>query len=894
MNQQPLLKFIEKTFQKLIKLTLPDPPAQLKDGISFWRQRIFLAVVLSSLVFGLGAYLTGGIQFFREENWTMVILDTGFYLFAILTAFSPKIKLNIRFYAVLSLFFVIGVALLLSNGTGGSGLIWLFSFTILAGIFFNVKGAIIAIAINTLSLTNIKLIAISRPSNFLPISEMHSGAYLTVAFNFLLLSAMVSISLSVLSNGLSKTLSREKEISRSLEKEISEHKITENQLVVSKERLTLALEAVNDGLWDWDLTTDEVYYSPQWETMLGYEPGEIEGHVNSWKNLIHPEDALETTLKLQRHLDGETPNYESEHRLRTKSGDWLWIMDRGTIVSRSASGKPVRMTGTHTNISDRKRIENELEIERSTLAKRVKEQTSEIQAANNELVQASKMKDNFLAAMSHELRTPLNAILGFSEALMEGIYGPLNREQNSSISRIQDAGNHLLYLINDILDISKLQAEETTLDYASLSITKTVEECFSFIDQMANSKQISTIRNIDPLVKTFVADERRFKQIMINLLSNAVKFTPDGGSIGLDVSGHPTNNLISFSVWDNGIGIATVDIPKLFEPFMQLDSSLSRKYTGTGLGLALARHLTELHRGQIEVKSEPGKGSCFIVTLPWSINDNEPNITTERKTESNLMHTFQTALIIEDSDIMADMLTRYLKEMGIAAETCSQETEWSPVYIANKQPDVIILDILLPDISGWEILKQLKEHPLTVNIPVIIATVVNEREKGKGLGASEYLQKPISRSSLAQALRNLASNKTRQETNEQSDKFQENATILLAEDNHSNAETILDYLNLNGFTTIWVRNGREAINKTQQTHPNLILMDMQMPEMDGLEAIQRIRRNHTFDTIPIIALTALAMQGDKERFLNAGANAYLSKPVGLKNLLQVINDLLEK
>lgn len=824
----------------------------------------------------------------------MVILDTVFYIAAILTAFTPKIKLHLRFHTIQILFFLVGAALVLANGTSGSGLVWLFSFAVLAGLFFNVKGAIVAIGINALSLISIGIIAINRPAIILAISEMDPGAYFTVVVNFILLSAMISISLSVLSNGLSETLAHEKVISHSLEKEIARHKITETQLEISEERLTLALQAVNDGLWDWDMLTNEVFFSPQWKTMLGFEPDNFEANIDVWKTRIHPEDAPETLLALQKHLDGETPNYESQHRLRTKTGCWLWVLGRGTIVSRDAAGKPTRMIGIYTDISERKRIEIELELERATLAQRVDEQTAELQAANRELLQASKMKDNFLAAMSHELRTPLNAILGFSEALMEGIYGPLNRDQYNSISRIQDGGNHLLYLINDILDISKLQAEETILNYESLSVGKFIEECFSFIDRTAASKQIATIHNIDPMVNTFFADERRFKQIIINLLSNAVKFTPEGGSIGLDVKGFPGDNLISFTVWDTGIGINIDDIPKLFEPFMQLDNSLSRKHSGTGLGLALARHLTELHQGRIEVNSEPGKGSRFSVTLPWSIADKTQYKNLNNRTETNLMRTFQSALIIEDSDIMADMLVRYLKELGIPAETCSQEKEWSSTFVAEKQPDIIILDILLPKTSGWEILKQLKANPSTENIPVIIATVVNEREKGKILGASEYLQKPISRSALAQALRHLATQTINHQPEKSSDPVQESTTILLAEDNHSNAETILDYLNLNGYATIWAKNGREAVSLTKQARPRLILMDMQMPEMDGLDAIRLIRKDSLLNTTPIIALTALAMPGDKERFLNAGANAYLSKPIGLKSLHQVIMGLLEK
>jgi PAS domain S-box-containing protein len=884
---------LNKAFAYVRQRLLPSPPAKPSHGLHYWQQQIFLAVILCMVILGLGTYISGSVQFARGENWTMVILNTGFYLFALLTAFSPKINLRIRFYAILSLLFFVGIALTLVTGTAGSGPAWLFSFAILAGIFLSVKGAIFAIGINALSLITIRIIAEYLPGTFSSISEMGPGAYTTVIVNFLLLNGMISISLSVLTNGLSKTLIREKETSCSLEKEIAEHRLTGSRLAYSEQRLKLAMDAVHDGLWDWDLLTDEVFFSPRWQTMLGYEPGEIVGYAKSWMDLVHPKDIEGTSDTLQRHLDNETSYYENEHRLRTKTGDWLWILDRGKVVERDPNGKPVRMTGTHTDISRRKRIEAELENERQTLAHRVAEQTAQLQAANQELMQASKMKDNFLASISHELRTPLNAILGFSEALREGIYGPLTREQSESISHIQDGGNHLVYLINDILDISKLQAEETKLNCESLSIRKIAEDCFTFINQAAISKQIATIRNIDPLVTYFVADERRFKQILINLLSNAIKFTPEGGSIGLDIKGHPEDHLIKFSVWDNGIGISANDIPKLFKPFIQLDSRLSRNHNGTGLGLALVHHLTKLHQGRIEVESEPENGSRFTIILPWTMEENTSGEKPENKTDIKLMHAFQKAMIIEDSNIVADLIVRYLKELGINSEVCSSVNECSPAIIAEKQPDVIILDILLPETSGWYILEQLKENPGTENIPVIVATILNEREKGMTLGASEYLQKPITRSALTQVLRRVADNKILRRTKKSTTEHRENITILLAEDNHSNAETILDYLEINGYTTIWAKNGREAVEKVKLKIPRLILMDMQMPEMDGLEAISQIRQDENFTSTPIIALTALAMPGDKERFLNAGANAYLSKPIGLKNLLQVISNLLE-
>jgi signal transduction histidine kinase len=269
-------------------------------------------------------------------------------------------------------------------------------------------------------------------------------------------------------------------------------------------------------------------------------------------------------------------------------------------------------------IIERQRAEAALEEERALLARRVAERTADLSAANVELARAARLKDEFMASMSHELRTPLTAILGLSEVLKSEVYGSLSEKQLKSVNSVEESGRHLLSLINDILDLSKIGAGKLELKVGSVSVEKVCHASLQFIKQAAHKKQLRITSTYDNTVTTLYADERRLKQILVNLLSNAVKFTPEGGEIGLEVAGDVADQMIHFIVWDTGIGIAPEDQKRLFEPFAQLDSRLSRQYPGTGLGLALVQRMAEMHGGEVMLESEVGQGSRFTVSLPWS------------------------------------------------------------------------------------------------------------------------------------------------------------------------------------------------------------------------------------------------------------------------------------
>ncbi|NTU78106.1 MAG: response regulator [Chloroflexales bacterium] len=545
---------------------------------------------------------------------------------------------------------------------------------------------------------------------------------------------------------------------------------------------------------------------------------------------------------------------------------------------------------------ERQRLRDQLERatqalseERSLLARRVAERTADLSLANAELARAARLKDEFLATMSHELRTPLNAILGRAEALEEAIYGPVTAEQLTALHGITESGQHLLTLINDILDLSKIESGQLTLERNTLEVDLLCTMAMRMVAQVALAKRLTLTSNLDGQVQLLDGDERRLKQILVNLLSNAVKFTPAGGQVGLEVRGDPEQQTVTFTVWDTGIGIAAEDMPRLFQPFVQLDSSLSRQYTGTGLGLALVARLTQAHGGSVSITSTPAQGSRFSITLPWSPADPARDRAARSASIDRAAPAVGTALVIEDSATAAAQVTRYLRELGARVAVHPHGSGTVARTIALR-PDVIILDILLPDMDGWEVLRQLKAEPQTAAIPVVVISVVYDPERGRALGAAALLPKPIDRPGLVAVLRAVTGGQREPpvQTSLVISPCARRPRILLADDNEATIAAIADYLRAKGYELIVARTGHEAVMQAQEARPDVILMDIQMPGMDGLEAIERVRAEAGLGQVPILAITALAMPGDRERCLAAGADEYLPKPIHLRTLLATI------
>jgi signal transduction histidine kinase/DNA-binding response OmpR family regulator len=534
-------------------------------------------------------------------------------------------------------------------------------------------------------------------------------------------------------------------------------------------------------------------------------------------------------------------------------------------------------------------IADELNKRRST-EDALRRSRDELSAANAALEKAARLKDEFLASMSHELRTPLTGILGLSEALQLMTYGNLNEKQSKALKNIESSGRHLLDLINDILDLSKIEAGKFELQFDACSLVDLCQASLQLTKGMAHQKQQVVGFSLNPASIVIHADGRRVKQMLVNLLSNAVKFTPPGGSLGLDVQGSQAEKVVRLSVWDNGIGITRDDLEKLFMPFVQLDSSLSRQQSGTGLGLSLVHRMAELHGGSVQVESTPGAGSRFTIILPWTPDSAQSDPGARRNAA-----VLGQVLIIEDNVVDADSMTRSLRSLGIDSAVLPSGQN-VPQNIIEIGPSIILLDAHLDNISGWEVLAEIKDDERTHDIPVLIVSADDDRPRALSLGAEGYLHKPFGQEELRTELDRVAVFTERFSRLWKAAMHGAGATIVVADDNEVILETIADYLESQRYRVITARNGRELIEMVTEFHPSLILMDIQMPGMDGLEAARRIRalQDPNVARVPIIAITALAMPGDRERCLAAGADEYLSKPIQLDGLIKTIELFLAK
>jgi signal transduction histidine kinase/DNA-binding response OmpR family regulator len=598
-------------------------------------------------------------------------------------------------------------------------------------------------------------------------------------------------------------------------------------------------------------------------------------------SLVHPDDLEQGLQASQLLLEQEHAIWES--RVKRADGEYHW-MSTGMSLLRDEQGQPQEIIGYSVDINEEKKAQEALRISEAQLRR----SRDELSAANAALEKAARMKDEFLASMSHELRTPLTGILGLSEALQFKTYGELSAKQEFALKNIELSGRHLLALINDILDLSKIEAGKLDLQIEVCLLSDICQASLQLIKGLASQKKQKVDFSMEPDSIVVRVDPRRLKQMLVNLFSNAIKFTPEGGDLGLVVESSESEQVIRLTVWDHGIGIAPEDMPRLFQPFVQLDSSLARQSEGTGLGLSLVQRMTELHGGSMQVTSSPGEGSRFTIILPWS-----PQYTWPVSPPSVDTGALRNSLTVEDDKLAAEQITRYLHDLGIGNVVLSVGAG-AVELAASLKPDVILLDLHLPDKSGLDVLAELKADKRTSSIPVVITSVDEKRAQSMALGAVGYLLKPFSLPDLHAELSRAAAGTKDPDSVMIISPVQVVPLILIVDDNEVTLQITTDILDAKGFHVVGARSGMELLRLAPEIHPDLVLLDIQMPGMDGLEAARRIRAHPDprVAGVPIIAVTALAMSGDRERCLEAGANEYLSKPVEFKKLFIIIQDFL--
>ena len=546
------------------------------------------------------------------------------------------------------------------------------------------------------------------------------------------------------------------------------------------------------------------------------------------------------------------------------------------------------------------RLYRRLEEHSVGLEERVRERTAELEELNRCLEATSKHKSEFLAAMSHELRTPLNSIIGFSEVLRDRMAGELNPKQEKYVNNILVSGQHLLNLINDILDLSKVEAGKIELHPQAFSLPDALEACVTHIRPEASKKKISLSLDIDKALFNITADPVRFKQIMYNLLSNAVKFTPLGGSVTVaaclvsspqstvsskdkktipEDRGLKTEDWVQISVQDTGIGIKKDDQERIFHEFQQIDTSLARKYEGTGLGLSITKRLVELHGGRIWVESEVGKGSKFTFVLPIRPTGEAIKEEVGVEPEEALEPGTPLILVVEDDPKAAELLRYNLSKEGYGVRIVPTGREALDRAKALR-PFAITLDILLPDMDGWQVLFELKRDPETRDIPVIIVSIVEGVRLGLSLGALDYLVKPFDRERLLMRLEEL------RKAWKPSDPF---LKVLIVDDEPEVVEALVGLFEGEGHETLKAYEGEEALSLALTEEPDLVMVDLHMPGVSGFELIERLKGNPKTNRIPVIAFSGKMVNPEERQLLTEQAVQLVEK--GVDSFERLLSDI---
>ncbi|GEM_PF-1748834 len=774
-------------------------------------------------------------------------------------------------------------------------------------------------------------------------------------------------------------------------------------LSISEERFRLAMDASSEGIWDWNIESGEVYFSPGYMRMLGFEPDEMQARHSTWEHLLHPEDRETAVGFVDRAIHEKRSNYEHEFRLRVKNGGYRQIHSIGSVVSQSQDGKPLRAVGTQKDITDKKAAEERLMVfqrfaetsgqgfviadldatikyrnkrlaellEESSNSKRdgdkiadyyppeisqrvehkiiprtilqgqwageldvitatgkviptiesfflIKDKNGEpiyigvvvtdiseqksvqqgLEQAKRLADQASRSKSEFLANMSHEIRTPLNAIVGMSYLASQTKLSPRQSDYNK---KIQGSAQILLSVVNDILDFSKIEAGKLNIERVEFNLDQVLENMADLALINADEKDLELIyyRSAD-VPNNLYGDPLRLGQVLSNLVSNAVKFTSNG-----EVVVHiERQDLAAEQVWlrflvtDTGVGIDGEELAHLFEPFRQADGSTTRKYGGTGLGLSICRQLVEKMGGQISAQSTLGQGSKFKFELPFDLSVDESMRGSNDSDIEGLK-----ILVVDEKKVVRRALSKTLQSFSyevVAALSGQQAID----LLGEKKStfQVALLDLTLPDMDVAKLAKKLNGGGTNQRIPVV--AMCNALTKAKAIQTgvanlfSVVLSKPASTSQLLGAIFEAI------HIGPVASQFPTIAgqtrlrpcfagRVLVAEDNAINQQVAKELLEQFGLTVYTVINGLHALDALRKNEFDLVLMDIQMPEMDGLEATRQIRKQSQFDDLPVVAMTAHAMKRDQEKTLAAGMNDHVAKPIDPDHLYAVLARYLD-
>ena len=660
-------------------------------------------------------------------------------------------------------------------------------------------------------------------------------------------------------------------------RDVSEARASQRALQASETRFRTLAAAAPVGIFQADPAGRLVYVNPRWCDIAGVDADEAMGQ--GWMRALHPADRAAVLLAWQRLLDGRQP-FDVRHRYLRADGSETWV-SAVAVAGHGETGELHGYIGTVTDIT---------ESHRQSLA---------LERAKSEAEAAARAKSLFLANMSHEIRTPLNAVIGMTTLLLDT---PMSEDQRDFARTVRSSSETLLEIINDILDYSKADVGKLELEQRGFDLRRCVEESLDLVTPRACEKSLNLAYLIeDGTPEALVGDPARIRQILVNLLTNAVKFTHQG-EVFVAVDGEAVDaetHRLRFAVKDTGIGIAAEHLPRLFQSFTQVDPSTTRKYGGTGLGLAISKRLAEMMSGSVSVQSEPGHGSVFTVELQVRraamgepaefLQRNAPALAGKR------------ILIVDDNLTNRRILTRLALLWGMRPSTLPSAVEALDRIRHGEVYDLALIDMSMPDIDGLDLATEIRARRLPIELPIVMLTSLGQRlvsQEGGHVELAACLTKPIKAAQLYSTLVAVAGGERPGLAPAPAPVAAVRApeapplAVLVAEDNPINQRVTLRLLQHLGCAADIAADGREALEATRRRHYDVVLMDIQMPEMDGVQAAREIVARRGADGLPrIVAMTANAMPGDREAYLAAGMDGYLAKPIELESLAAVMRQI---
>ncbi|RIX99636.1 response regulator [Aureimonas flava] len=631
--------------------------------------------------------------------------------------------------------------------------------------------------------------------------------------------------------------------------DITDQKRIAAELGHSNEQFRIIADNIPQFAWIADTGGDIDWYNQRWFDYTGTTMEEMRGH--GWTKVHHPDHIDRVREELSRRF-AEGVQWEDTFPLRGADGHYRWFLSQA-IPIRDETGRIVRWFGTNTDITSQRAAEQELAAAK--------------EAAEN----ANRAKSQFIANMSHELRTPLSAVIGYAEMLEEEVEDLGEAHLLTDLKKIEQNARHLLSLINDVLDLSKIEAERMDVYAESFALSDVLDEVASTVGSLIAKKENRLAVEKDGELGEMHTDQVKLRQCLINLLSNAAKFT-ENGTITLSASREPQDggDWIRFEVTDTGIGMTPEQVERLFERFAQADESTTRKFGGTGLGLAITRAFCRLLGGDIGVTSEAGHGTTFTIRIPAEVEQPAEEALPAAGEPNASDGGAGLVLAIDDDPHARELVTRFLLREGFSVRTAADGLSGLEMARLLK-PDVILLDVTMPKMDGWAVLTELKGDPDVSDIPVVMITIIDEHSLGYALGAADYLLKPVEWNRLKAVL----------------DRFRttDNGVILAVDDDQDGLHRTATMLEREGLSVITALNGREALARMEEARPSLILLDLVMPEMDGFGFLRAMRGREDWRDIPVVVLTSKDLSAEEMRFLHGKAEDIFSKgDVNLRDL----------